>query len=72
LPRQIADGLLLVFFHAIKDTDPMANNDPNRREEGWSNFCGTANMGDEVGTVLHFYRRLFTEDFMRGSKIPAD
>jgi hypothetical protein len=43
----VADGLLLAFFHAIKDFDPQANNDPNRRHEGWSNFCGSVGMTDE-------------------------
>lgn len=40
----VADGLLLAFFHAIKDMDPIANNDPKRRQEGWSNFCGSNTM----------------------------
>ena len=48
LTEQVADGLLLAFFHAIKDKDPVANNDPNRRHEGWSNFCGAVSFGDEV------------------------
>jgi hypothetical protein len=26
----------------------MANNDPNRRHEPWSNFCGAVSFGDEV------------------------
>ncbi|KAL7422207.1 hypothetical protein Q5752_002853 [Cryptotrichosporon argae] len=49
----VADGLLLAFFHAIKDKDPVANNDPMRAHEEWTNFCGTAEMpGDQV-TALH-------------------
>lgn len=43
-----ADGLLLAFFHAIKDMDPIANNDPARAHEGWSNFCRTIHMSDEA------------------------
>ncbi|GMK57516.1 hypothetical protein CspeluHIS016_0403500 [Cutaneotrichosporon spelunceum] len=43
----VADGLLLAFLHAIKDFDPQANNDPNRKNEGWSNFCGSAGMTEE-------------------------
>jgi hypothetical protein len=46
--EQIADGLLLAFFHAIKDKDPVANNDPSKRNEEWSNYCGTANMSEDV------------------------
>lgn len=45
--------MLLAFFHAIKDFDPQANNDPNRRHEGWSNFCGSVGMTDEhVRTLI--------------------
>ncbi|KAL1413355.1 hypothetical protein Q8F55_001114 [Vanrija albida] len=40
----VADGLLLAFFHAIKDMDPATNNNPHRRHLGWSNYCGTDNM----------------------------
>ena len=49
---QAADGLLLAFFHAIKDMDPIANNDPARAHEGWSNFCRTIHMSDEVSLTL--------------------
>ena len=45
---QVADGLLLAFLHAIRDKDPVANNDPTKRNEEWSNYCGTANMGEDV------------------------
>ncbi|KAK4688302.1 hypothetical protein P7C73_g1812, partial [Tremellales sp. Uapishka_1] len=47
----VADGLLLAFFHAIKDKDPARNNDPMHRHEEWSNFCGTANMPEEVSLL---------------------
>lgn len=43
----VADGLLLAFFHAIKDKDPQANNDPQRKHEGWSNYCGARTMFPE-------------------------
>ncbi|WOO77249.1 Biofilm regulator 1 [Vanrija pseudolonga] len=43
----VADGLLLAFFHAIKDMDPAANNNPHRRHLGWSNFCGTDVMPEQ-------------------------
>lgn len=43
----VADGLLLAFFHAIKDRDPQANNDPQRKHEGWSNYCGAGTMFPE-------------------------
>ncbi|RXK35270.1 hypothetical protein M231_07468 [Tremella mesenterica] len=49
----VADGLLLAFFHAIKDKDKVANNDPLRKNEEWSNFCGTAFMSDEQVQALH-------------------
>lgn len=49
----MADGLLLAFFHAIKDVDPVANNDPARAHEGWSNFCGTASMPEDVGFLSY-------------------
>ncbi|TXT10206.1 uncharacterized protein COLE_04140 [Cutaneotrichosporon oleaginosum] len=49
----VADGLLLAFFHAIKDFDPQGNNDPSRRHEGWSNFCGSVGMTDEHIQTLH-------------------
>ncbi len=50
LTLQVADGLLLAFFHAIKDKDPIANNDPNCRHEGWSNFCGASGFPEEVSS----------------------
>jgi hypothetical protein len=53
LTDEVADGMLLAFFHAITDLDPIANNDPNRRAEGWSNFCGTANMDADVSSTIH-------------------
>ncbi|ORX38454.1 hypothetical protein BD324DRAFT_358459 [Kockovaella imperatae] len=43
----VADGLLLAFFHAIRDKDPVANNDPARRNDEWTNYCGTASIGDD-------------------------
>ena len=46
---EVANGLLLAFFHAIRDKDPVSNNDPTRRNDEWSNFCGTAQMGEDVG-----------------------
>ncbi|GFZ50895.1 hypothetical protein JCM24511_08653 [Saitozyma sp. JCM 24511] len=49
----IADGVLLAFFHAIRDTDAVANNDPHRKDQGWSNFCGTAHMAGEQIDALH-------------------
>lgn len=48
-----ADGLLLAFFHAIRDKDTAANNDPARSREEWSNFCGTAHMPEEQIEALH-------------------
>ncbi|WVN86251.1 uncharacterized protein L203_101412 [Cryptococcus depauperatus CBS 7841] len=48
-----ADGLLLAFFHSIRDKDPVANNDPKRANEEWSNWCGTWYMGDEQIEALH-------------------
>jgi hypothetical protein len=47
-----ADGLLLAFFHVIKDKDSVANNDPARRHEGWSNLCGAVSFGDEAVQTL--------------------
>ncbi|OCF44025.1 hypothetical protein I317_02133 [Kwoniella heveanensis CBS 569] len=49
----VANGLLLAFFHAIKDKDPVANNDPRRNLEGWSNWCGTREMSDDDIEALH-------------------
>ncbi|WVQ95069.1 hypothetical protein IAU59_002161 [Kwoniella sp. CBS 9459] len=49
----VANGLLLAFFHAIKDKDPVANNDPRRNLEGWSNWCGTREMSDDNIEALH-------------------
>ncbi|OWZ37758.1 hypothetical protein C356_04532 [Cryptococcus neoformans c45] len=43
----VATGLLLAFFHPIRDKDPVANNDPKRANEEWSNWCGTKFMGDD-------------------------
>lgn len=54
--------MLLAFFHAIRDKDPKANNDPQKQHEEWSNYCGTAMMGEDVsesetavGRVLEMY-----------------
>ncbi|ORY35717.1 hypothetical protein BCR39DRAFT_511725 [Naematelia encephala] len=49
----VSDGILLAFFHAIRDKDPVANNDPTRSHEEWSNYCGTANMGEDQIDALH-------------------
>ncbi|CAD6577881.1 MAG: hypothetical protein TREMPRED_002057, partial [Tremellales sp. Tagirdzhanova-0007] len=51
----VADGLLLAFFHAIRDKDPIGNNDPNRQHEEWSNFCGTTNMSEDQIEALHVH-----------------
>lgn len=50
LTTQVADGLLLAFFHAIKDKDPVQNNDPSRSNDEWTNYCGTASMGEDVSS----------------------
>ncbi|KAK8854676.1 hypothetical protein IAR55_003415 [Kwoniella newhampshirensis] len=49
----VADGLLLAFFHAIKDKDPDSNNDPAKAHEEWSNWCGTKMLGNEQIETLH-------------------
>ncbi|WWC63411.1 uncharacterized protein I303_106012 [Kwoniella dejecticola CBS 10117] len=49
----VADGLLLAFFHAIKDKDPVANNDPRLLDAEWSNWCGTKVMPEEQIEALH-------------------
>ncbi|WWC90603.1 uncharacterized protein L201_005539 [Kwoniella dendrophila CBS 6074] len=49
----VADGLLLAFFHAIKDKDPVANNDPRLSHEEWTNWCGTKVMPEEQIDILH-------------------
>ncbi|WWD19178.1 hypothetical protein CI109_103636 [Kwoniella shandongensis] len=49
----VAEGLLLAFFHAIKDKDPVVNNDPARSHEEWSNLCGTKSLGNEQIEKLH-------------------
>ncbi|WVQ80147.1 hypothetical protein IAT38_002252 [Cryptococcus sp. DSM 104549] len=49
----VADGLLLAFFHSIKDKDPVGNNDPKRSHEEWSNWCGTRFMGEDQIEALH-------------------
>ncbi|WWC71461.1 uncharacterized protein I206_105418 [Kwoniella pini CBS 10737] len=49
----VADGLLLAFFHAIKDKDPVANNDPHLHDAEWSNWCGTKVMPEEQIEALH-------------------
>ncbi|WVR09500.1 hypothetical protein IAU60_006568 [Kwoniella sp. DSM 27419] len=43
----VANGVLLAFFHAIKDKDPVANNDPRRSHEEWNNWCGTREMSED-------------------------
>jgi len=40
--------MLLAFFHAIRDKDPKANNDPQKQHEEWTNYCGTAMMAEDV------------------------
>ncbi|WRT68518.1 uncharacterized protein IL334_005494 [Kwoniella shivajii] len=50
----VADGLLLAFFHAIKDKDPIANNDPSLSHEEWTNWCGTKVMPDDQIDALHY------------------
>ena len=42
----------MAFFHAIRDKDPVGNNDPARRNEEWTNWCGTASMPDDVSPCL--------------------
>ncbi|KAK6910787.1 hypothetical protein I203_104820 [Kwoniella mangroviensis CBS 8507] len=49
----VADGLLLAFFHAIKDKDPVLNNDPRLSHEEWSNWCGTRVMPEDQIEALH-------------------
>ncbi|WVQ72101.1 hypothetical protein IAR50_001646 [Cryptococcus sp. DSM 104548] len=49
----VAEGMLLAFFHSIKDKDPVANNDPKRSHEDWSNWCGTKYMADEQIEALY-------------------
>ncbi|KAG7528115.1 hypothetical protein FFLO_06407 [Filobasidium floriforme] len=41
------DGLILAFFHAIKDKDKEMDNDPKLRHQEWSNYCGTPGFTDE-------------------------
>ncbi|ODO11145.1 hypothetical protein I350_01748 [Cryptococcus amylolentus CBS 6273] len=48
-----AKGMLLAFFHSIKDKDPVGNNDPKRAHEEWSNWCGTKYMADEQIEALY-------------------
>jgi hypothetical protein len=45
---QACDGLILAFFHAIKDKDKEMDNDPKLRHQEWSNYCGTPGFTDEV------------------------
>ena len=45
---QACTGLILAFFHAIKDKDASQNNDITKRHEEWSNYCGTAAISEEV------------------------
>ncbi|KAJ9119461.1 hypothetical protein QFC24_005694 [Naganishia onofrii] len=40
-------GLILAFFHAIRDKDVKQNNDISKRHEEWSNYCGTAAISEE-------------------------
>ncbi|WVW85505.1 hypothetical protein I302_107543 [Kwoniella bestiolae CBS 10118] len=49
----VADGFLLAFFHAIKDKDPIGNNDPRLSHEEWSNWCGTRVMPEDQIEALH-------------------
>lgn len=49
---QACDGLILAFFHAIKDKDKEGDNDPKLRHQEWSNYCGTPGFTDEVSKSI--------------------
>jgi hypothetical protein len=56
---QACDGLILAFFHAIKDKDKEMDNDPKLRHQEWSNYCGTPGFTDEV-SACHLSERRYT------------
>ncbi len=44
---QACTGVILCFFHAIRDLDPVINNDPKQKDADWSNYCGTSNFTED-------------------------
>jgi hypothetical protein len=58
---QAADGLLLGFFHAIRDVDTRMNNDPAAKHLAWSNWCGTEHMPEDVSICSFDFSLTFSK-----------